>query len=50
MRLTGPAEHPVDDLTPRLVAATGKALIHGAEGVEGEVKKAGESALDLLLH
>ena len=32
VRLTGPAEHPVDDLTPRLVAATSKELIQGAEG------------------
>jgi len=47
MRLSGPAAHPVDDLTPRLVAATGKAVIQGAEGT---VRKAAESALDLLLH
>jgi hypothetical protein len=50
MRLTGPVEHPVDDLTPRLVAAAGKSLIKGAEGVEGTVKKTGESLLDLLMH
>ncbi len=50
MKLTGPVEHPVDDLTPRLVAAAGNTLIKGAEGVEGTVKKAGESVLDLLLH
>jgi hypothetical protein len=50
MRLTGPVEHPVDDLTPRLVAAAGNSLIKGAEGVEGTVKKAGEGVLDLLLH
>jgi hypothetical protein len=47
MKLTGPAAHPVDDLTPRLVAATGKGVI---QGVEGTVKKAAEGALDLLLH
>jgi hypothetical protein len=47
MRLSGPAEHPVDDLTPRLVAATGKAVIEGAEGT---VEKAAKSALDMLLH
>jgi hypothetical protein len=50
MRLTGPVEHPVDDLTPRLVTAAGNSVIKGAEGVEGTVKKAGESVLDLLLH
>jgi hypothetical protein len=50
MRLTGPVEHPADDLTPRLVAAAGNSLIKGAEGVEGTVKKAGEGVLDLLLH
>lgn len=47
MRLSRPAEHPVDDLTPRLVAAMGKAVIEGAEGT---VEKAAKSALDLLLH
>ena len=50
MRLTGPVEHPVDDLTPRLVAAAANSVIKGAEGVEGTVKKAGEGVLDLLLH
>jgi hypothetical protein len=47
MRLSGPAAHPKDDLTPRLVAATANGVI---EGVEGTVKKAGESVLDLLTH
>jgi hypothetical protein len=46
MRLTGPADHPRDDLTARLVAATGKSLIDGAEGLEGTVKK----TIDSLLH
>jgi len=50
MRLTGPVDHPVDDLTPRLVAAAGNSLIQGAQGLEGTVKKAGEGVLDLLLH
>lgn len=50
MKLTGPVEHPVDDLTPRLVAATGNALIKGAEGIESTVKKAGQSLLDILVH
>jgi hypothetical protein len=50
MRLTGPVEHPVDDLTPRLVAAAGNSVIKGVEGVEGTMKKAGEGVLDLLLH
>lgn len=47
MKLSGPAAHPDDDLTPRLAAATGKAVI---QGVEGTVKKAAGSLLDLLLH
>jgi len=47
MNLSGPAAHPEDDLTPRLVAATGKTLIQGAEGT---VKKAAEGVLNLLLH
>jgi hypothetical protein len=47
MRLSGPAAHPEDDLTPRLVAATGKGVIEGAAGT---VKKAAEGVLDLLLH
>jgi hypothetical protein len=50
MKLSGPVAHPVDDLTPRLVAAAGNAVIQGATGVEGAVKKAAQSALDLLLH
>jgi hypothetical protein len=50
MRLTGPVGHPVDDLTPRLVAAAGNTLIKGAQGLEGTVKKAGEGVLDMLLH
>jgi len=50
VRLTGPAAHPVDDLTPRLVAAAGKGVIQGVQGVEGTVKKAAEGALDMLLH
>ena len=50
MRLTGPAGHPVDDLTPRLVAAAANGVIHDAQGVEGTVKKAAQGALDLLLH
>ncbi|HEX4086144.1 MAG TPA: hypothetical protein VHY22_14610 [Chthoniobacteraceae bacterium] len=50
MRLTGPAAHPVDDLTPRLVAATGNKLIDGVKGVEGTVKKGLQEGLDLLMH
>jgi hypothetical protein len=50
MHLSGPAEHPVDDLTPRLAAATGKSVIEGAQGVEGAVKKGVQEGLDLLLH
>jgi len=50
MKLSGPAAHPDDDLTPRLVAAAGNGVIQGVEGVGGEVKKAAEGALDLLLH
>jgi hypothetical protein len=43
-------DQPVDDLTPRLVAATGNTLLKGAEGVEDTVKKAGQGVLNLLLH
>jgi hypothetical protein len=50
MHLSGPVAHPVDDLTPRLIAATGKAVIKSAEDVEGVVKKTGEGLLDLLTH
>ncbi len=50
MKLTGPVGNPTDDLTPRLIAATGNTLIKGAEGLEGTVKKAGQSVLDMLLH
>ena len=47
MKLSGPAAHPVDDLTPRLIAATGNTVI---KGVEGTVEKAGQSLLDILTH
>ena len=50
MKLSGPAAHPNDDLTPRLVAATGNGVIKDVQGVESTVKKAAQSALDLLLH
>jgi len=50
MHITGPVAHPVDDLTPRLITATGKTIIKGAEDIEGTVKKTGEGLLDLLTH
>jgi len=54
MKLTGPAAHPDDDLTPRLVAATGKGVIQGVEGTvqkaAGSAQKAAGSVLDFLLH
>ena len=50
MRLTGPVDHPNDDLTPRLAAAAGDTIIKSAAGVEGTVKKVGQGVLDLLLH
>jgi hypothetical protein len=50
MHVTGSVEHPVDDLTPRLIAAAANSVIHGAQDIEGTVKKAGEDALDMLLH
>jgi hypothetical protein len=50
VKLTGPATHPEDDLTPRLVAATGKSAIQGAAGAAGAVQKAADGVLDLLLH
>jgi len=47
MRLTGPVEHPVDDLTPRLVAAAGTGVI---KNVQGTVEKAAEGILDIIGH
>jgi hypothetical protein len=47
MKLSGPATHPVDDLTPRLIAAAGNQVIKGAAGT---VQKAAEGVLNLLLH
>jgi len=43
-------EHPVDDLTPRLIVAAANSVIHGAQDIEGTVKKAGQDALDMILH
>jgi hypothetical protein len=50
MRLTGSVEHPVDDLTPRLIAAAANSVINGAKDIESTVKKAGQGLLDSLLH
>jgi hypothetical protein len=47
MRLTGPATHPVDDLTPRLIAAAGTGVI---KGVQGTVEKAAQGILDFIAH
>lgn len=47
MRLTGPVDHPTEDLTPRLVtAAAGEVL----KNVEGTVRETTKGVLDLLLH
>jgi hypothetical protein len=50
MRLTGSVQHPIDDLTPRLIAAAANTVIHGAQDIENTVKKAGQDALDMILH
>jgi len=50
MHVSGPADHPVDDLTPRLAAAAGDTVIKDAKTIEGTVQKTGESVLDMLLH
>jgi len=50
MHVSGPVEHPVDDLTPRLIVAAANSVIHGAQDIEGTVKKAGQDALDMILH
>ncbi len=53
MHLTGPLAQPRDDLTPRLVAAAGGAVIDTARGAVQDTIKTGKdvlkSALDLLL-
>lgn len=53
MRLTGPVEAPVEDLSARLAVAVGEELFHGGEGVlqdaEQKVNDAARSVLDLLL-
>ncbi|MEA3189383.1 MAG: hypothetical protein QOD99_3213 [Chthoniobacter sp.] len=47
MRLTGSADHPTEDLTPRLVAAAADEVIND---VEGSVRDTTKGVLDLLLH
>lgn len=53
MRLTGPANKPNEDLSPRLVAAAQGAVIEGVQNAAGEAVKTGKDvikgALDLLL-
>ncbi len=53
MRLTGPLEKPIEDLSPRLIAAAQGALIDQATGTARDVldtaKEAAKGALDLLL-
>lgn len=53
MRLAGPLNQPSEDLTARLAAAAGNAVIEGAQNAAGEAIKTGKdalkSALDLLL-
>ncbi|EDY20076.1 hypothetical protein CfE428DRAFT_2665 [Chthoniobacter flavus Ellin428] len=53
MRLTGPADKPHEDLSPRLIAAAQGAVIEGVQNAAGEAVKTGKdavkSALDLLL-
>ncbi len=47
MRLSGPVDHPDEDLTPRLAAAAAGAVI---KDVQGTVHDAAKGVLDLLLH
>jgi hypothetical protein len=53
MRLTGPVNKPQDDLTPRLAAAAGEAILDTAQGTVKDAIKSGrdviKGALDLLL-
>lgn len=53
MRLAGPLNQPSEDLTARLAAAAGNAVIEGAQNAAGEAMKTGKDvikgALDLLL-
>lgn len=53
MRLTGPANKPNEDLSPRLIAAAQGAVIEGVQNAAGEAVKTGKDvikgALDLLL-
>jgi len=52
MRLTGPVESPTEDLTPRLVAAAGGAIIEKVESTARDAiqigRDAAKSALDLI--
>jgi len=54
VHLSGPADHPSEDLTPRLVAAAGSELIEGAtkgaKDIDGTLRETTKSVLDLLLH
>jgi len=53
MRLTGPANKPNEDLSPKLIAAAQNAVIEGVQNAAGEAVKTGKdavkSAVDLLL-
>lgn len=47
MRLTGPVDHPKEDLTPRLLTVAGGEVL---KNVEGTVRETTKGVLDLLLH
>lgn len=53
MHLTGPANKPKEDLSPRLIAAAQGAVIEGVQNAAGEAVKTGKDvikgALDILL-
>ena len=53
MRLTGPANKPTEDLSPRLIAAAQGAIIEGVQNAAGQAVKTGtdaaKSLLDLVL-
>ncbi|MDR3401784.1 MAG: hypothetical protein P4L99_04720 [Chthoniobacter sp.] len=53
MHLSGPANKPTEDLSPKLIAAAQNAVIEGVQNAAGEAVKTGKdavkSAVDLLL-
>ena len=48
VRLSGPVSHPVEDLTPRMIAAVQNAAVKKAQQGAGEAIDAAKTLLDLL--